>query len=312
MSTLHAWLEFSDPQTGSPRRVEINHGQLSIGRSSGDLRLLDASSSEIHAILTRERESFIIRDLGSEAGTFVNGRFIIEASLANLDEIKIGQTRFTFHAAYLSTAAAASRPPSTPMAPIDFAAPGHTANTPTRRPLFPFMMLVHPLRFWPQALEIGVFQFRRTWFTHLLLASVLFATARLIGGVSAVWTNLGLLLSASTIALVFMAITCSVYFAFDSLSDAANRLTQSLRFTFCVAPFVLGAHGFFLLWASQAHPALTTYFLASMAPTAFFCAFVGIESHFAFSAGPARGLAFAVTASVPWNLFMTGLMIFVV
>ncbi len=312
MSTLHAWLEFTDTQTGSPRRVDLDQNALSIGKASGDLRLTDATLSEIHAILTREREAFIIRDLGSRTGTFVNQRQIVEAELKNLDEIRLGLTVLTFHLAYLSAESAARRFGRSAQTDEDDPAPGrHLAAVSGRRLLWPFSMFVHPVRFWTQALETGVFQFRRTWLLHIMTVAVIIAGACLTGG-GVPLLHLGFLTFAGTLALVLMAITCSVFFAFDSLPDAPHRLGQSLRFVFCVSPFLMAIQMVFLIWASRFHPKASQYFLASVIPTLLMWMFIGAESHYAFAASFSRGLAFAITASVPWNLFMTGLMSFMV
>ena len=320
MSTLHAWLEFTDTQTGSPRRVDLDQNTLSIGNASGDLRLTDTTLSEIHAILTREREAFILRDLGSRAGTFVNQRLIVEAELKNLDEIRLGQTVLTFNVAYLSTESAARRFGSRAQISSEQilseaeaeAAPGrHLSGAVNKRLLWPFSMFVHPVRFWTHALETGVFQFRRTWLLHLMTIAVIVAGAYLTGG-GVPLLHLGFLTFAGMVAFVLMAITCSVFFAFDSLPDAPHRLGQSLRFIFCLSPFLLGVQIIFLIWASHFHPKAGDYFLASSIPTLILWMFIGAESHYAFAASFPRGLAFAITASVPWNLFMTGLMSFMV
>ncbi|MBI3555465.1 MAG: FHA domain-containing protein [Deltaproteobacteria bacterium] len=312
MSTLHAWLEFTDTQTGSPRRVDLEQNTLSIGKASGDLRLTDITLSEIHAILTREREAFIIRDLGSRSGTFVNQRQVVEAELKNLDEIRVGLTVITFHIAYLSAESAARRFGRSGNLTEDEAAPGrHLSTDSKKRMLWPFAMFVHPVRFWTQALETGVFQFRRTWLLHILTAAVIIAGAYLTGG-GVPLLHLGFLTFAGTLALILMAITCSVFFAFDSLPDAPHRLGQSLRFIFCVSPFLMAIQVAFLVLASRYHPKAGQYFLASIVPTLVIWVFIGAESHYAFAASFGRGLAFAITASVPWNLFMTGLMSFMV
>src|SRR5262249_22967073 len=151
----------------------------SIGKSGGDLHLIDPELSELHAIVTREREAFIIRDLGSASGTFVNDRQVVEAQLTNLDRIRLGSTVMTFHAAYLTPEAFARRHGrisaisprlEEPSRLIAAPAPGRADGVAgPRNTLVPFSMFTHPLRFWPQALETGVFQLRRTWMSHFLL-----------------------------------------------------------------------------------------------------------------------------------------------
>ena len=49
-----------------------------------------------HAELTRDGETFSIRDLGSLNGTYVNRRRIESVVLENDDEVQIGKYRLTF------------------------------------------------------------------------------------------------------------------------------------------------------------------------------------------------------------------------
>jgi pSer/pThr/pTyr-binding forkhead associated (FHA) protein len=308
---LQAWLEFIDAQTGSPRRVAIERNSFSIGRAAGDLRLPEGDVSELHALISRERENFVIRDLGSKNGTFVNNRQVVEAQLTHLDEIRIGKTRLVFNAVFEQATAVSGpiiHPDSRELTP----APGHHLDAGGHgRTLFPFLMFIHPRRFWPRALETGIFSLRRTWLIHLLSVGILAATAFASGGITA-WFTFGFLVGATAVALGLMAITCSVFFAFDSMPDAPHRLTQSIRFVFCVAPFLLAAHCIFLIWAAHGHPGPDRYFLVAAAPTGAIWLIIASQSRHAFSSGWSRGFAFAITASVPWNLLMTGVMHFLV
>ena len=52
--------------------------------------------SRRHAELMREGDRFVIRDLGSLNGTFVNRRRIESAVLEDDDELQIGKYRLTF------------------------------------------------------------------------------------------------------------------------------------------------------------------------------------------------------------------------
>jgi len=68
-------------------------GPTSIGRSGENALVLhDDMVSERHAELVISRGGFLIRDLGSANGTFVNGRQVGEQSLAAGDQIKLGST----------------------------------------------------------------------------------------------------------------------------------------------------------------------------------------------------------------------------
>ena len=71
--------------------------QALIGRSPEcDVFLDDVTVSRRHAELVREGDVFMIRDLGSLNGTFVNRRRIESSVLEDDDEVQIGKYRMTF------------------------------------------------------------------------------------------------------------------------------------------------------------------------------------------------------------------------
>ena len=68
-----------------------------IGRSPDcDVFLDDVTVSRRHAEITHESDSYVIRDLGSLNGTFVNRHRIETSVLADDDEVQIGKYRMTF------------------------------------------------------------------------------------------------------------------------------------------------------------------------------------------------------------------------
>ncbi|MEV4613800.1 DUF1707 and FHA domain-containing protein [Kitasatospora sp. NPDC049258] len=71
--------------------------RLVIGRQTGsDLRLGDASVSRLHAELRVEPEGWVLQDLGSSNGTFVNGLRVVGAVLVRPgDQVRFG--RLAFH-----------------------------------------------------------------------------------------------------------------------------------------------------------------------------------------------------------------------
>ncbi len=72
-------------------------GTTLIGRSPEcEIFLDDVTVSRRHAELSRDGESFSIRDLGSLNGTYVNRRRIESAVLDDDDEVQIGKYRLTF------------------------------------------------------------------------------------------------------------------------------------------------------------------------------------------------------------------------
>ena len=69
----------------------------SIGRFPGnDIALEDSTASRNHARIRIEGGGFILTDLGSQNGTFVNLSQVKEVELKNGDEIKIGNSTFRF------------------------------------------------------------------------------------------------------------------------------------------------------------------------------------------------------------------------
>ncbi|MFL5870254.1 MAG: FHA domain-containing protein [Solirubrobacterales bacterium] len=73
-------------------------GGLSIGRSpDADVRIEDRFASSIHARVYSRGANYYVEDMSSTNGTFLNGAVLEgEAELADLDEIKIGDTEFRF------------------------------------------------------------------------------------------------------------------------------------------------------------------------------------------------------------------------
>src|SRR5213593_1581698 len=74
------------------RIVNIDKPLFTIGRrSETDLRLPGADISRVHAEITFENATCIIRDKQSRFGTFVNGERVSEKVLAHGDQIRFGQ-----------------------------------------------------------------------------------------------------------------------------------------------------------------------------------------------------------------------------
>ncbi len=68
-----------------------------IGRSSRcDVRVSDPTVSRQHCRIVREGDQFIIEDLGSGNGTFVNDHLVVRHTLRSSDEIRIARSKFRF------------------------------------------------------------------------------------------------------------------------------------------------------------------------------------------------------------------------
>ena len=82
----------SGPVAGSERQVE---GRLVIGRQpdGNGLALNDPLASRQHAEIVRDGERWVLRDLGSRNGTFLDGNAVREAALSHGSKIRIGRAR---------------------------------------------------------------------------------------------------------------------------------------------------------------------------------------------------------------------------
>jgi len=90
-----AWLisKGTEPKSGFPLKKEI----VLVGRSIGsDVFLNDKSISRRHAQVVKNSDGFIIKDLDSRNGTFVNGKRIEEQLIRDGDEVSLGNLSFVF------------------------------------------------------------------------------------------------------------------------------------------------------------------------------------------------------------------------
>lgn len=78
-------------EMGNERRVNIFPPRFTIGRSHGnDLMLVHLGVSRTHAELLVRNGEYLLRDLNSKQGTYVNGVKIDQAKLTNGDRIQLG------------------------------------------------------------------------------------------------------------------------------------------------------------------------------------------------------------------------------
>lgn len=79
-------------------QYQLRGDEITIGReSSNDIVIDDKQASRLHAIISREGESYYLKDLNSQNGTIVNGQSASLVELGNGDEISIGETKFKFN-----------------------------------------------------------------------------------------------------------------------------------------------------------------------------------------------------------------------
>ena len=88
------------------QRWEIGEQPVTIGRGdSADVPVLDDSLSRLHFTIWREGNRFLIKDLNSQNGTWVDGQRAQGNTLRHNDCILAGRTLFLFHEHPLPAAA---------------------------------------------------------------------------------------------------------------------------------------------------------------------------------------------------------------
>ena len=87
------------PNAGS--RFLLDQATTSAGRHpDSDIFLDDVTVSRRHAEFVREGDEFLVRDIGSLNGTYVNRNRIEKADLSDGDEVQVGKYRLVFFAGH--------------------------------------------------------------------------------------------------------------------------------------------------------------------------------------------------------------------
>lgn len=95
-----AYLEIEDVDPESKRQfIPILRPSIRLGREEdNDIVTADTLSSRYHAQLRRQKQQYVVADLGSTNGVWVNGKRIqVEQALADGDQILIGRIPFRFY-----------------------------------------------------------------------------------------------------------------------------------------------------------------------------------------------------------------------
>lgn len=104
--------------------------QVVIGREAEvSLDLKDPSVSHLHAVIEERDSGYYILDLGSQAGTSLNGQKILDERLETGDEIRIGPYKLQFFIGVPKPAAPPSPKPT--VAPISSVPPVAAVNAPS-------------------------------------------------------------------------------------------------------------------------------------------------------------------------------------
>lgn len=97
MSAL-AWLESTPREGQEPIRAELSRLPFTIGRNDAcDLTIESARISREHVRIEQEAGLYMVRDLGSTNGTFVNGVRIKESPLSDGDLLTVANFGLVFH-----------------------------------------------------------------------------------------------------------------------------------------------------------------------------------------------------------------------
>lgn len=82
---------------GCPREVLLNRARLVIGRSKRvDVMVDSPELSRRHVVLERDGNEYVVRDLDSRNGLFLNGVKIHSAVLRGGDTLQMGNVTFLF------------------------------------------------------------------------------------------------------------------------------------------------------------------------------------------------------------------------
>jgi len=83
--------------TAGRRMHDIGHEMVTVGRNPESAIFLDdVTVSRRHVEFVRENNAFVVRDVGSLNGTYVNREPIDTAILSGGDEVQIGKFRLVF------------------------------------------------------------------------------------------------------------------------------------------------------------------------------------------------------------------------
>lgn len=96
-------------EPGGERRVEV-HERAVVGRDADcEVVLKGRSVSRKHAVLERTPNGWLVRDLGSANGLFVDGRRVSEAPLAAGASLRFGDVEASFEPGDVSRTTSAER-----------------------------------------------------------------------------------------------------------------------------------------------------------------------------------------------------------
>ena len=85
------------------QRFPLDEPSVSIGRVAGNsIQLHDTEVSRKHAVLDFAQEEYLLRDLNSSNGTFVNGKAVRQKTLRSGDQVQMGRTLLLYTGSHKS------------------------------------------------------------------------------------------------------------------------------------------------------------------------------------------------------------------
>ncbi len=91
---------------GHEDTIVIARSPFTLGRSGADVNLDDTAVSRRHCEIVEVNGGWVLRDLGSSNGTYVNGAKITEHPLVDGNRVKLGQTELVFRLRVMPAAGA--------------------------------------------------------------------------------------------------------------------------------------------------------------------------------------------------------------
>jgi pSer/pThr/pTyr-binding forkhead associated (FHA) protein len=89
---------------GTETSFPLNRDSYTLGRHrNNDIVISDPKVSSFHARLDRSPQGFVLVDLKSRNGSFVNGQRIDSAQLNTGDEVRLGTARLAYKVDYISS-----------------------------------------------------------------------------------------------------------------------------------------------------------------------------------------------------------------
>src|SRR5687767_2932295 len=78
-------------------KLELTKGKVTVGRKRGDLLVRDRETSGMHASIEATPDGrFVVKDLGSTNGTFLDGRRVTISEITSGQQVKCGANYMLF------------------------------------------------------------------------------------------------------------------------------------------------------------------------------------------------------------------------